>query len=197
MSAAPAAAVYDAGLTTVDRLIEHQALAKIADLGTLARLGRAASARVEQCCGLTFAVRSYIEPIDGGGRCLLLLAQAPIVAVAWVKNDAASACPREILPSINGSPGYLVVGNMLALQGGARFSRGRGSVVVSYTAGFDPVPDDIEQAVVDLVALKVVQRDRVGLVSEAMAGQTTSYFTGAMPADVASVLQQYKRVAPV
>jgi hypothetical protein len=70
-------------------------------------------------------------------------------------------------------------------------------IEIAYTAGLDAVPFDLEQACIELVAFHYRERDRVGMASKSLAGETTAYITRAMPQSVEARLAPYRKVAPV
>lgn len=57
------------------------------------------------------------------------------------------------------------------------------------------VPADIVQATTELVGRKYRERDRIGLASKAMAGETTAYSQSDLSADTKAILNQYRQVA--
>jgi hypothetical protein len=69
-------------------------------------------------------------------------------------------------------------------------------IQVTYTAGFETVPYDLEQACIELVAFRYRERERIGHQSKSIAGETVSYITQAMPDSVKRAIAPYKRVAP-
>jgi hypothetical protein len=69
-------------------------------------------------------------------------------------------------------------------------------IQVTYIAGYDEVPLDIEQACIELVAFHYRGRDRIGHASKSIAGETVSFITGHMPTAVAARLAPYRKVAP-
>lgn len=182
-------------LTTVERVKQFLPLSSsnTTDDQLLARLVAAASAVVSQYCGRTFTTASHVETRDGTGATALVCRQAPITAVTSLTIGGQPLA----LSTQPGQRGYYVsdpITGVIALEG-ATFTRGRGNVVLTYTAGFATTPADVEQAVIDLIALKYRGRDRVGLVSKGIQGETTAFFVGALPADVRQVLDQHRRVS--
>jgi hypothetical protein len=67
---------------------------------------------------------------------------------------------------------------------------------VAYTAGYADVPPDLEQACLELASMRFKERDRIGHSSAVMAGQQVNFIIKDMPADVATILQQYRKVVP-
>ena len=69
--------------------------------------------------------------------------------------------------------------------------------MAEYVAGYATIPYDIRQACVELVSIRYKEKDRVGLTSKALAGETTSYNVKDMPDHVKTILKQYRNVVPV
>ena len=92
--------------------------------------------------------------------------------------------------------GYRLAGRKLLLNT-AVFPRGSGNVVVAYQAGYATTPPDVEQACIELVAIRYQERQRIGLTSKGMAGETTAYMVKDMPDSVRTLLMQYREVVPV
>ncbi len=163
-------------------------LTSTADDALLTRLVTAASQFIQTWLGRQTAVQTYTEVRDGTGGRLLAFANVPVTAVASLVIDG-----MPILPAADAlSPGFLFSGSMLYLQG-YRFTRGVQNVAVVYTAGFAATPPEIEQACIELVALRYKERDRIGHVSKSVSGETVSFLQKDMPPDVQTVLEQYRR----
>ena len=87
-----------------------------------------------------------------------------------------------------------------------RFPMGRGNILISYLAGFgqpvedsNPVeytaPEDLQVACMETIALNYTRRDRVGLDSENISGESsTTYAKYEIPPDAALVIRTYTRV---
>ena len=69
---------------------------------------------------------------------------------------------------------------------------------VQYTAGYAVPPADLSQACIELVALRYRERGRIGEVAKAIGGgQTVSYSQKDMSDSIKTLIQQYRRVAPI
>jgi hypothetical protein len=161
------------------------------DDALLSRLITAVSTGIVTWLGRAIWSADYTEVRDGTGGRTLAFIQAPASAVARLEIDGR---PIPAAPDAH-SPGYLFSATRLSLLG-YRFRPGLGNVRIDYTAGYETVPADIAQACIQLVGLRYRERDRIGLVSKGLGGETTSFVQAAWPADVAAVLQRYRRVAP-
>jgi uncharacterized phiE125 gp8 family phage protein len=133
----------------------------------------------------------YSETYDGTGGAVLVLPNYPITAVASVAIDGLTiaACADAT------ASGYVFNESKISLRG-YRFSKGMQNVAVTYTAGYTVIPDDLQQACIELVALSFKERDRIGLSSKGIQGEQTNFIVKDMPDSVRGILNQYKRVFP-
>lgn len=158
----------------------------------LTRLIAAASAFIESWCGRSFAVQNYSELRSGTGNDMLMFGAWPVTAVASVTVDGR---PIPAASDFH-SPGYRFDDNAVVLQG-YLFTRGRRNVALAYTAGYAAIPAEIEQACIDLVALRFKERDRIGHQSKSLAGETVTFFIGELSPSARAALAQYKKVVPI
>jgi hypothetical protein len=119
---------------------------------------------------------------------------SPLVSVSAVSIDGVT------IPSGGDAvknPGYFIDAQdavQIYVSGYRPIPRGRKNVIVSYVGGYSAIPYDIEQACIETVALRYKELDRIGLRSQAMAGETTSYNLVAMPDSVKMAINAYRRV---
>ncbi len=154
----------------------------------LARLITAASQFIQTWLNRQIASQSYTETRDGDGGCKLAFANVPVTAVASLSIDGLAVPPA---PSPLAA-GFAFSPTMLYLQGYC-FTPGVQNVVVAYTAGYAATPPELEQACIELVALRYKERDRIGHVSKGVSGETVTFAQKDMPPDVATLLNQYRR----
>ena len=74
---------------------------------------------------------------------------------------------------------------------------GTGNVQIIYEAGYQSVPFAIEQGCIELVAHKYFLKDRIGINSKVINGETVSYTQKDLRDDFKSVLASYTKVIPV
>ena len=134
---------------------------------------------------------TYVETLDGNAGDRVVLKQYPITAVSSVVVDGYQL-PVSTAYNI---PGYQFddIGVYLI---GYLFTRARRNVQISYVAGYTSVPTDLEQAVLDICAQRYRERDRIGLVSKGLAGETTTFSQKDVSAGSLTVLQYYQRCFP-
>lgn len=196
-------------LTTLANVKSWLSLGTTNDDALLARLITAISIAIAGYCNQNLVSQSYAAVVlNGTGGAKLLLPEGPITAVTSLTIDGVVIPPR---PAI-GQAGYYFDTDFLYVDGYAftrpgdwpanpslrsSYSGGQGAqnVVVSYTAGYSPIPLDLEQAAIETVALRFKARERIGLKSKMLGGETMSYDLSALPATVVSMLEQnYIRV---
>jgi hypothetical protein len=78
-----------------------------------------------------------------------------------------------------------------------KFQAGFDNIKVVYNAGYSTIPFDLEQAVLDLIALKYNSRDkdRLGVKSRSIDGQSSIVFiTDELLPEIKVVLDMYRKV---
>jgi uncharacterized phiE125 gp8 family phage protein len=160
-----------------------------ADDSLLSRLLESESTFFEAQCGRTFVTASYTEVRSGHGRTTMVPREDPIVSVTSVAVDG------QTIPSASSydAEGWRVFEGAIHLNGHA-FTRGTGNVTLVYVAGFDPVPADVQQAVIELAALKYRDRRHIGKGAESMGGMSVTYLPSLVPASVQAVIDAYRRI---
>lgn len=120
--------------------------------GEQAALIAAVSAAAETFCRrvLSGGVLAYTERLDGKNRGRVWLRNRPVVAITSITiNGAALANPNGDAWTLDGESGELLLGDgRYDPRFAPWFPTGRGNVVVSYTAGYAAVPDDVKRAAI-------------------------------------------------
>ena len=165
-------------------------LTSSADDAVLSSIISAESAFIQGMLNRQLAVLPYTDQFCGGGKTGHKLYQSPCGTVTSVTVNGCA------IPATTSSmaAGYMVIKDNVVLFG-YTFSRGNYNCVITYTAGIT-CPPDVAHACLELVALKYKEKDRVGLASKGLAGETTSYVTSAMPEHVKAILKNYRRIVP-
>jgi hypothetical protein len=158
----------------------------------LVRLITACSAWIEKYLNRSIASADYAGRFDGHGGSRLMLPDYPVTSVSSVTVDDISIPPAP--DSV--SSGFVFSPYGVYLRG-YLFNRGSRNVQISWTAGYSSVPADIEQAAIHLVSARFREKDRIGQASKVVAGETVSFSIKDMPADVAAMLGNYKKVVPI
>jgi hypothetical protein len=183
------------------------------DDALLTRLITAASHLIQTWLNRPIASQEWIETRDGLGSALgpsdvrYQFAAFPASAVSRVVVDgvaipAIPAPPLEqagtaAVSTFAGQAGYLFTPTQLVIRGYS-MPRKAGCVILQYTAGYIVTPPDLAQACIELVALRYRERSRIGEVARAIGGgQTVSYSQKDMSDSIKTLLQQYRRVAPI
>lgn len=178
----------------------------------LSSLITSCSTLIEEWCSRSFISASYSEGYNGTGTSRLILNETPITAVASLAiNDQvvpASTDPLvygyqfdENTIYLVGAPvPYYMIGRLTNsnVSGNNIFPMGNQNIQVSYTAGFATIPMGLQQACIDFVAHKFVQRGRIGMKSDhiGVSAQGSAYDISGIPDMVMAAIRQYRRLAP-
>lgn len=191
-----------ADLTTIENVrlwltSKASAFSTVSD-DLLARLITSCSAYVQSWLNREILLASYAETYSGKGTTRLELRQYPVQAVTAVSVDGVAIQARPALGTLSASTiAGFVYDEVAVMLVGYRFTRGMQNVVVSYSAGYDAVPADVEQAVTDIIGDWFKYRDRIGVTVQAIEQQSTSFVNTPMPARAKDVLAQYRNVRPI
>ena len=182
-------------LTTVANVVQYLGLndtAATAADALLTRLLHAASAFIESNMGRIFEITAYTEVRSGKGERFITFSDYPVQSVQSVMIDG-----RDI-PQSNGwgQPGYTFDDTRLTIQGNW-FVRGMLNIDLIYTAGYPTIPYEVEQACIDLVCRKYKERDRIGVNSKIINGETIVFSKTDMTDELKSVLRAYQKVVPI
>lgn len=156
----------------------------------LTRLISAASNYIQSWLNRDLLAADYTERFNGTGTASLMLPNYPVLSVTSVKINGLT-----IPAGSDSADGYFFDSDGLYLRG-YRFERGVSNVLVSYRGGFETIPAELAQATIELVSLRHKERDRIGIVSKGLAGETITYSQRDFTASVKTVLTQFKRVTP-
>jgi Phage gp6-like head-tail connector protein len=181
----------------------------------LARLITSASTFIQDWLARTLVAAVYEELRDGlggYGPARFVFANSPCLAVYQVAVQGLTIPP---VPKVPPSPPGVVTALPLLSQSGYLFTptelvirgyfvpRAPLSVSLLYAAGYSPIPADVSQACIELVALKYISRSRTGLRSQQLPqGGSVNYITAAfsrrdISTDMQTILEKYKRVVPI
>lgn len=157
-------------------------------------------------CNRSFASADVTEYRDGNEASRMMLVNYPITKITSLMVD-----DRAVSPYVNAGIGYFYspLGRALMLRG-SRFARGMRNVVIQLTAGFGdaaglaPWPADLKLAHSMYVVTRMKERDRLGVGSKTLAGESISYdgssgTTGSsegIPAAARGMLENYMNTVP-
>jgi len=159
----------------------------------LERLITAASTFAETYCGRNFHAADFEEVYEGTGTYRLMLHNYPVISVSGVSVNGLAWAST----TLGTQPGFQFDKYGLYATGGYAFPRAVRNVIVNYRAGYEVIPFDLAQAVIELVLLKFRRRDKLDIQARMIAQETISYTSGDMNKSTRSVFDQYRMVAPV
>ena len=174
-------------LTTLTNVKQYLGLQVATDDALIGRLITAASAWVKSYLNRDILSTAYVEVIDGNDSERIVVGNFPVTAVSGIAvlNDTAVA-----------SSALVFDGNTITRVDGQTFSWGRSNLTVSYTAGYASTPMDIEEAVIEIVALRYREKDRVGTSTVNTHGESVTFSVVDVPAAVKTLLRNWRNVVP-
>lgn len=135
--------------------------------------------------------QSYTITRDGNGADNMVFINYPVSAVTQLMVNGVAIPPR---PGF-GANGYVFTPTKITLVG-YQFTKGSQNVQLVTVAGFASIPTELEQAVIEWIADRYASRDRIGLNSKTLAGETISYALNDIPDPVVAILSPYRKVVP-
>jgi uncharacterized phiE125 gp8 family phage protein len=162
-----------------------------------ALLINAASAQAERYAGRILAARQATFTMDTDGGDAALLPSYPVGAVDRLCLDATGAFPQE--KDLAPEEYSLLAGEGIIRLRKRRFPRGRVCLLFAGILGYDPVPGDLQQAVVEVVAANLRRLESggaaVGLKSiSAPNGIGATYYEIDIPVSSRNIFASYRSV---
>lgn len=169
-------------LTTLQAV---KAYLKIRDDSTddelLSELIKACSTAIENYCQRKFGVETYEEEYDGSGKSFILLQNYPVNSITSVEVDEQVVDPSEYkVRKTNG---------MLFRNG--KWQEGFMNIKVTYAAGLNEIPSDVELACKHLV-MSYFKADIASFSTT--FGEGFVFRPEALPVQVKALVQPYKKV---
>jgi len=146
----------------------------------LTRLISSASNFIESYCNRKFNLEEFTDYFNGNNGSYHVCQQWPVISVSSISSENATIN----LKVIDGRSIYVK----------EIFPKGIMNCSMTYQAGYSILPEDLKQAIIELVSVAYKQKDNINLSSKNMGNETTSFIVKAMPDFVAIKLKQYRRV---
>lgn len=185
-------------LTTVEKVKIYLNLSSTNDDEFIEDLIGFIQEQVEKYCNRKFDVATYIEDYQCKHKCFPK--NTPLKSVQSIVRDnniMMNADDYKIrgnyIEFVSDLKGYSMGGSVLYA------SDDTNEVTITYTAGYDTIPEDLKLAAIKLVALeyKKSREERLGVESEREGAVQRAYEKkdSEMPLDIEKVLIRYKKVS--
>lgn len=171
-------------LVTLLKVKEHLRIKDASQDSVLSFLITACSKLIETWMNRVLSVNNYKDRFNGTGLSFHYFRNNPIISILSLKVDDNLITDFEI----DNDQVYLI---------NNYFNRGKYNCIIEYSAGFQTIPEDIENACLEFVSFKYRQKEHIDLSSKGMAGETTSYIVKDIPDFIKVVLQHYKNIVPL
>jgi len=153
----------------------------------------AASQAIETYCDRKFKIpsSSYVEYHDGGGMDYILPRQYPVTEITDIRIDQERVFGTD---TIVDATEYEAADEGQTITSDRIFPTGRQNVRLTYKAGYDPVPADIELACLWTAEWFYRQRARgdMGRTSVSKGDESVGVLAE-LPKQVLQLIEQYKR----
>lgn len=160
------------------------------DDALLMRLVDHASSMIERACNRVFGQATYTETRNGNGRNFLVLNNRPVTAITALSIDGkaiAQSTGIHVAGWVLSEPWKVALRNL-------EFTAGIANVEITYTAGYDAIPNDINQACCLVASLAYKERDRMGIDSKSVGGETITFTNDEPPPSVRQLIENYRNV---
>ncbi len=175
-------------LTTVTNLKLWLGVTQNTDDAQLGRLVTAASTFVQEFVCRDIVQQTYTERYHGGGTSSLVLRNWPLISIASI-GVGAIVVPNNSLTFDD---------RTIYLADGYVFTKGKANIVVAYSAGYTAgqIPPSLEQACIELAAIKYRSRDRIGHQSKQLAGEVVTFSVDDLPPSTKRAIELFTNRVP-
>lgn len=170
-----------ADLTTLEAAKQYLRIAQNKDDELLTRLITACTHFIETYCGRSLMAKDHQEVFSGRSLGYHMCKNGPVIS-ATAKGDGKDL-------AIGLSNGFMVT-----LDKGASFPQGFYNCILTYRAGYEVPPPDLEQACLELVGIKYKTIEHLDVSQKSMQGETVSYIVKDMPDYVKVILKPYRKM---
>lgn len=180
-----------ADLVSLDYVKGYLGITGVKDDAVLSSLITSESGRFEGLAGGAILNQTITgETWSGDGGTVYFPMLSPVVSVTALTIDDAGVSKR----TTTSGDGWVLERGAVRLVG-YRFTKGVSNCSLDYVAGYGATsPSDVQQAVAEMVATKYRGKDRSGVSSASLAGESVSYLTDLLSEAVQQVVAKYQRV---
>lgn len=156
------------------------------------------SEQIQSYLSRNIVAQTYTATLNGAGSDRISLPNYPITAVSALSVDGVS---KSQAPNATAT-GFVFSDTQVMLRGD-RFTRGVQNVSITYIAGYNPIPADIQAACLEGIANAINALDYDPRATEVQAGGTKLVFGDieqalaiCLTANITTILNQLRRVVP-
>lgn len=180
-------------LTSVPRVKDFLMLSKAGDDGLLQALVTRLSLWVCKRIGRDIIATDYVWRTSGRGKNVLTLPQYPVISVSSVSLGCYGSTAVTLIPSTR----YWLEPPRTLWLTQETFPSGVGNTLIGYRAGYEVIPEDLDELVAEFVAFAYKERDHWGQESKTVGDQTIQYVTKSAPQRLLDGFDNWTNVVPV
>lgn len=140
------------------------------------------------CNKISFEVATYTDYLDSDGGYYIFPEQSPITSVSGIYDDTSWVWSGSALSASN----YRIA-NSNSIVSTIPFTKGRNNIKIIYSAGLNPIPGDLKQALIEEVVRSFKNRKSLDVVSITAADGSISRLSKDLLPTTKSTLDGYKR----
>ncbi len=133
---------------------------------------------------------TWKETIDGDGDTRLDLTEYPVQSVDNIKIDDETVYEND---ESQDSTDYYIYEDTGYIVRDIGWPEDYLNIEVNYTAGYSTIPEDLEQAAIDMVVFKFKNKDYVGLESHSLGDEDLTFNRKDVPEEILEVIDLYER----
>lgn len=183
------------GLTNVKNYLELTDI-DVARDALIQDLITAHSVFVENYCARSFTASTYLNEkltLTDDFISTIRTKHFPVISLISLKDYGTIIPATDYI--VNLETGIIRLKENVITESGNYFTQGIGRVEISYCAGYETIPKDLEMAVVQQVAKIYSLKDYDGMKSERIGGYSFNKQEEFLLAGVKAVYERYTRVA--
>lgn len=188
-------------LCSLDDLKMHLEIESDSQNTFLGKLVLRATQFIETYCNRQLASREFTEYYSGDGTNSIMLPNTPITAVTQIKDDKSGQADFDYDDTDENDAFSFEEWGKLLLTNGDVFREPSSTYPlrnykIVYTGGYATAPEDLRQVCIELAAAKFYLKDkqRQGIASKSVAGQTISYRPDDLSPAQKEVLEAYRTI---
>lgn len=113
-----------------------------------------------------------------------------------VKHVLINSITRlEIYGRVIDSTNYVIQGNEIILTDGTVFPLVPNQIKIIYNAGYDELPDDIKELLIEFIGIRYKYRDNINVLSMGNSHTRTTYEQDSIPDKIRKLLFFHRRVS--
>jgi hypothetical protein len=141
------------------------------------------------CSRISFEVQTFTDVLDGSSDYYLFPEQYPITSVSGIYDDSSWVWEEDSALE----PTSYRIANKNSIVSLTPFTKGLNNIKVVYSAGFNPVPEDLKQALIEEVVRSFKNRKTLDIIGITASDGSVSRLAKDLLPTTQTILNRYVR----